>query len=244
VVRLEQGAFHRQRDYGDPVEAATAFRDAGAAWLHVVDLDGARTGTRHQTDVVAAIVAAVGREDRGRIPVRIQLAGGLRDAETVTAALEAGASRVVIGTAALHEPALVDDLVRRHGPSRIAVALDVRNGIAVGNGWLADSPGVPVIDALRRVRASGVETLIVTAIARDGLLQGPDLGLLERVIGEGPAIVASGGVASIADLEAVRDLGCSGAVIGRALYDGGIDLVEALASVSRTGRPLGTPRFP
>jgi phosphoribosylformimino-5-aminoimidazole carboxamide ribotide isomerase len=141
---------------------------------------------------------------------------------------------VVVGTAALEDPAFVGGLVRRHGPGRIAVALDVRDGLAVGEGWRRGASGTPVLDATTRITDEGVETLVVTAIRRDGRLHGPDVELLELLVGHGRGqIIASGGISSTDDVLAARRIGCTGAIVGRALYEGRIDLrltLEALAA--------------
>jgi phosphoribosylformimino-5-aminoimidazole carboxamide ribotide isomerase len=225
VVRLQQGDFARETAYSDdPVEVATRFADAGARWLHVVDLDGARTGTPVHGGVIEAIVSAVG--DR----VRVEVAGGLRDDPSVASVLGGGAARAVVGTAALRDPAFAGRLVAVHGSERIAASIDVRDGRAVGHGWASDDSSVPVEDAIHRLGAAGVTTFEVTAIARDGLLEGPDLELYERLVALGAgSIIASGGIASTADLRAVRTLGCAGAIVGRAIYEGRLDLAEALA---------------
>jgi phosphoribosylformimino-5-aminoimidazole carboxamide ribotide isomerase len=243
VVRLEQGAFDREHVFGDdPAATARAFRSAGAEWLHVVDLDGARTGVPSQAPTIAAILAAA-TEPGGPAAVRVQVAGGLRNAESVAAALTAGAARIVLGTAALRDPALVAELVRSHGPNRIAVAADIRDGLAIGDGWIPGAAGIPVATVLTRVEAAGAGAVIVTAIARDGLLCGPDLDLLDSVVqATSTPVIASGGIRSVEDLLAVRDVGCSGAIVGRALYDGSIDLptaLDRLASISPTRRPPG-----
>ncbi len=225
VVRLAQGDFDREQAYGDPLEVVASFAAAGPAWIHVVDLDGARAGERRQADAIAAIRRAV------PFTVRLQVGGGLRSAAAVAETLDAGADRAVLGTAALRDPALLAAAIDRHGSDRIAVALDVRDGLAVGEAWVAGAAGIPVDDAVRGATTAGATVLIVTAIDRDGLLGGPDLALFERLIGRtDAAIVASGGIASIDDLEAVRAIGCAGAIVGRALYDGRIDLGRALAA--------------
>jgi phosphoribosylformimino-5-aminoimidazole carboxamide ribotide isomerase len=230
VVRLQEGDFARETIYGDdPPSVAGAFADAGATWLHVVDLDGARAGRPQQAAIVAAIVAAV----RGRM--RVQVGGGLRDESSIATVLDAGAERVVVGTAAVQQPDLVGRLVERHGAGRIVVALDVRAGQAVGEGWRTGAAGSPVVDALTRVTDQGVETLAVTAIARDGLLDGPDLDLLGRLAGlRRGRIIASGGIGSTADVLAVRRLGCAGAIVGRALYEGRLDLAATIAALATT----------
>ncbi len=231
VVRLEQGAFDRERTYGDdPVASAAAFAADGARWIHVVDLDGARSGARTDERALHAIIRAAGDAGPG---TRIQAGGGIRDDAEVRRVLGAGAARVVLGTSALRDPALVGTLIDRHGPAAIAVALDVRDGQALGDGWVDGAGGPAVDDAIERLAESGVATFVVTAIARDGLLGGPDLDLLGRVLASThAAVIASGGIATIADLVAVRDLGCSGAIVGRALYEGRFTLPEALAAVA------------
>jgi phosphoribosylformimino-5-aminoimidazole carboxamide ribotide isomerase len=229
VVRLVTGDFGRETVYAeDPAAVAESFIDAGVGWLHVVDLDGARAGTPEQSPTVATIVNAVA----GRLDV--QLGGGLRSDEAVAGALGIGVARVVIGTAALASPGFVAGLVRRHGRDRVAVALDVRAGEAVGEGWRSGAAGWPVLDAVTRLRDEGVETLIVTGIDRDGLLEGPDLTLLGRILGLGSGrVIASGGISSTDDVQRVRDLGCSGAIVGRALYEGRLDLRSTLAALAR-----------
>jgi phosphoribosylformimino-5-aminoimidazole carboxamide ribotide isomerase len=227
VVRLRQGDFDRETAYPEsPAETAGRFADAGARWLHVVDLDAARTGSPTNRIAIESIVAAVG--DR----VGVELAGGLRGADDVQAALESGATRAVIGTAALRDPAFAGRLVGSHGPDRIVVAIDVRDGRAVGHGWAPGAEGIDAAEAVMRLADLGVTTFEVTAIERDGLLGGPDLDLYEYLVAMGRgSIVASGGIASIADLGAVRDRGCSGAIVGRAIYEGRIELAEALTLI-------------
>jgi phosphoribosylformimino-5-aminoimidazole carboxamide ribotide isomerase len=228
VVRLAQGDFGRETVHGDdPAAVARRFAEAGARWIHVVDLDGAREGARRQTDAVARIVEEAGSG------VACEVAGGLRDEEAVAAAFDAGAARAVVGTAAVRDPDFVGRLVARWGGDRVAVALDVREGLAVGHGWAPGAGGLPVEKALERLAVVGARTFEVTSIERDGLLAGPDLELLDRLVGLGRGeIVASAGVASLQDIAAVRALGCSGAIVGRAIYEGRIDLTEAVRLTS------------
>jgi phosphoribosylformimino-5-aminoimidazole carboxamide ribonucleotide (ProFAR) isomerase len=177
--------------------------------------------------VVAAIVGEVGER------MRVEIAGGLRTEAAVNAVLASGPSRVIIGTAALRDPSFAGDLVTAKGADRIAVAIDVRDGHAVGHGWVPGSPGVDAADAITRLSDAGVTTFEVTAIHRDGLLGGPDLALYERLIDiDRGSIIASGGVATIEDVIAVRDLGCAGVIVGRALVDGSMDLADALSAVA------------
>jgi phosphoribosylformimino-5-aminoimidazole carboxamide ribotide isomerase len=224
VVRLERGDFARETAFSDdPVATALAFAGAGATWLHVVDLDGARDGASDHAGVIRRIVAAVG--DR----VAVEVAGGLRTAEAVADMLDQGAARAIVGTAALGDPAFAARLVGRHGPERIAVALDVRSGQAVGHGWVPGAQGVDVVVALEALADVGVRTFEVTAIERDGMLAGPDLDLYRRLVAlDRGRIVASAGVTSTNDLRVLRDLGCAGAIVGRALYDGRLTIEEAL----------------
>ena len=233
VVRLRQGDFARETVYGDnPRDVARAFADAGASWLHVVDLDGARAGEPRQLDVVAGIVA----ESLGRL--RVEVGGGLRSPGSVAGALATGASRVAVGTAALRDPAFAAGIVRRHGSGHVAASIDVRDGLALGEGWRPGATGVAAAEAVRRLADAGVQTFEVTAIDRDGLMEGPDLRLLGELVALGQGrIIASGGVTDIADLLAVRDAGCAGAIVGRALYEGRLDLAEAIRALGSEGRP-------
>jgi phosphoribosylformimino-5-aminoimidazole carboxamide ribotide isomerase len=238
VVRLRQGDFARETVYDDdPVSVAGRFVEEGADWLHVVDLDGARAGATRQPEAIRAIVAAVGER------ADCEVAGGLRDEAAVDAAFGVGASRIVVGTAALRDPSFVGRLVARHGAARVAVALDVRGEQAVGEGWREGSSGVDVAEAFGRLADEGVEAFEVTAIERDGLLEGPDLALLGRLVALGRGrVIASAGIASIADLRAVRDLGCVGAIVGRAIYEGRFSVREAIEAL-RAG-PSSSPGGP
>jgi len=224
VVRLEQGDFSRESAFSDdPVSVAMAFADAGARWLHVVDLDGARAGSPVHGEVIGQIVAAVGAR------CSVEVAGGLRSEGAVAAALGAGAARAVVGTTALRDLGFAGRLIAAHGKDCIAVALDVRAGRAVGEAWRTGAEGPTVDDALARLHDEGVRTFEVTAIDRDGLVGGPDLSLYEHLAAlRLGSIIASAGVASAEDIDAVRALGCTGAIIGRALYDGRLRLAEAL----------------
>lgn len=232
VVRLRAGDFAAETAFSDdPIAVARGFVEAGARWIHLVDLDGARDGGRRQADLIRRVLAATADG------AACEVAGGLRDRPSVASTLAAGATRVVVGTAALGRPGFAGDLVKTFGPGRIVVALDVRDGQAVGEGWRDGAPGVPVDEALTRLAGDGVATFEVTAIARDGGLGGPDLELLERLVRlRRGRIIASGGIRSVEDLLAVRSLGCSGAIVGRALYDGSLDLAAALAAISQTSR--------
>jgi phosphoribosylformimino-5-aminoimidazole carboxamide ribotide isomerase len=231
VVRLVEGDFARETDYGDdPVGVARTFATAGARTLHLVDLDGARDGRPAQLETIAGVAAAVDG-------VRVEAAGGLRTEEDVAAAFSAGANRVVVGTKALDQPGFVAGLITRYGADRIVVALDVRDAVAVGHGWQSGQPGIDAADALATLADAGVEVFEVTAIDRDGRLEGPDLSLLESLLAlQRGEVIASGGIRSLDDLRAVRDLGCSGAIVGRALYEGRLDLAQAIKALNATPR--------
>jgi phosphoribosylformimino-5-aminoimidazole carboxamide ribotide isomerase len=230
VVRLRQGDFTREQVYAeDPLAVAAQFAAAGAEWIHVVDLDGARAGERRQASTIAAIV-----EVASQAGVRVEVAGGVRTLDDIAAVLASGADRVALGTAALRDAGLVRAAIERHGPEGIAVALDVRDGMAVGDGWVPDAAGVPVEEAQAQLTLAGVTTFIVTAIDRDGLLGGPDLTLLESIVGStAGTVIASGGIGAVSDLEAARDIGCVGAIVGRAIYDGSLDLALAIGAMRR-----------
>jgi phosphoribosylformimino-5-aminoimidazole carboxamide ribotide isomerase len=228
VVRLTEGDFGRETAYSDdPVGVALRFVEGGATWIHIVDLDGARVGEPAQAATIGRIVRAV----EGR--ARCQVAGGLRTEEGVAAALETGAARIVVGTAALAEPAFARRLATRHGADRIVAAIDVRDGLALGDAWRPGAQGVLPADAVTALSDSGVTTFAATAIDRDGRLEGPDLALLESLVALGRGrVIASGGIGSVEDIRRVREVGCSGAIVGKALYEDRIDIAEALEAAS------------
>jgi len=231
VVRLRQGDFTRETSYAqDPSAAAAAFAAAGAHWLHVVDLDGARSGIPGHGRTITEIVDAAGER------LQVEVGGGLRDESAVAQALGSGATRVVIGTAALRDPAFVGRIVAAYGSSRVAVAIDVRDGLAVGEGWATGSPGIDVAVAIERLADVGLTTFEVTAIERDGLLEGPDLRLYERLVRlDRGDLVASGGITTLRDIAALREVGCRGGIVGRAFHEGRLDLTDALAFVASLG---------
>lgn len=226
VVRLLRGEFGAETVYSsDPADAAAAFVAAGARFVHVVDLDGAREGRVVNRGAIASVVARLG--DRAGVEV----AGGLRTDDVAADAIARGAWRIVLGTAALRDAGFAGRLVERFGANRVAVALDVRDGMAVGGGWVPGDPGIAVELALVGLADVGVATFEVTAIDRDGTLDGPDLDLLARLVrlGRG-AVVASAGIASVDDIRRIREAGCAGAIVGRALYEGRFRLEDALAA--------------
>jgi phosphoribosylformimino-5-aminoimidazole carboxamide ribotide isomerase len=227
-VRLYQGDYAQETVYADdPVAQAQAFAAGGARWIHVVDLDAARTGDPHNREVVAAIAAAV--------DVPVQAGGGVRDDGAADDLLSLGVARVVVGTAALERPDWVRDLASRH-PGRIAVGLDARGHDVAVRGWVEGS-GRDVVEVARRFDGAGVAALVVTEIGRDGTLAGPALDQLADVLGATALdVVASGGVGTLADLRGLSALEVdgrrlAGVIVGRALYEGAFRVNDAVATV-------------
>lgn len=218
-VRLVQGDFDQETVYDDdPLAVARRFEEEGAQWLHVVDLDAALEGVPGNREIIERVIATV------HLPV--QCSGGMRSVEDIEWAVDAGAGRVVLGTRALMDPTFVGDAVARFDET-IAVGLDVRGDRLQARGWTEDAgelyPTLEVLDAF------GVSRYVVTDVARDGMLQGPNLQLLQDVMIRTPArIVASGGVSSLDDLRALADLGVESCIIGKALYAKRFTLPEAL----------------
>jgi phosphoribosylformimino-5-aminoimidazole carboxamide ribotide isomerase len=231
VVRLEQGDFTRETAYShEPVAVAGAFVAAGARRLHVVDLDGAASGEPRHLKILGALVSAAGPD------TEVEAAGGIRTVTSAAAALDAGAARVVFGTVAIRDPAVARETVSRFGADRVAIAVDVRDGLAVGDGWRPGSSGARPDELIRSLADDGVTCFEVTAIDRDGLLGGPDVRLLADLVALGRGeIIASGGIRDVDDARAVRDLGCAGAIVGRALYDASFDLGAAIEALSIPG---------
>jgi 1-(5-phosphoribosyl)-5-[(5-phosphoribosylamino)methylideneamino] imidazole-4-carboxamide isomerase/N-(5'phosphoribosyl)anthranilate isomerase len=222
AVRLVQGVSGSETDYGEPLEAALTWQRDGAEWIHLVDLD-----------------AAFGRGDNGallaevvrKLDVAVELSGGIRDDASLRAALATGAARVNLGTAALESPDWVRAAIAEHG-DKIAVGLDVRGTTLAARGWTED--GGDLWETMARLDADGCARYVVTDVQRDGTLTGPNLGLLRDVCARtNAAVVASGGVSSLADLRAIADLGTvEGAIVGKALYAGAFTLPQALAALA------------
>ncbi|MBK7348904.1 MAG: 1-(5-phosphoribosyl)-5-[(5-phosphoribosylamino)methylideneamino]imidazole-4-carboxamide isomerase [Gemmatimonadetes bacterium] len=225
VVRLSQGEAARETSYGtDPVAQAEQFVADGARWLHVVDLDRA-FGTGDNLPVLARLAAALGRQ------VRIQVGGGLRSLEALRTVLDLGVTRGVLGTAAVTVPALVPQAVAAVGAERVAVGLDTKEGRVAIRGWVETTP-LLATDVCRRVVAEGIHTIIYTDVSRDGMLSGPDLDGARALQALGAGVIASGGVASVADLRAAREAGLAGAIAGRAIYEGRFTVAAALAALA------------
>ncbi len=227
-VRLYQGDYAQVTTYDtDPVSVARRWQQAGASWLHVVDLDGAASGQPVNDDLIARMCNATG--------LRIESGGGLRSSAHIERMLDTGVERVILGTAALIDRALLEAALERWG-ERIAVGLDARNGQIATSGW-RETSRVQATTLAKELSTLGVRRFIYTDIARDGALQGPNLNALaemQRAIdGTGATLIASGGVSSLADLRAIAALGLEGAIVGKALYTGDVDLAEAIAEFER-----------
>jgi phosphoribosylformimino-5-aminoimidazole carboxamide ribotide isomerase len=229
-VRLYQGDYGQETVYGDePVAQARAFAAAGAPWIHVVDLDAARTGDPRNRAVVAAVAAAV--------DVPVQTGGGVRDDAAADALLDAGVRRVVVGTAALEDPAWVRRLAARH-PGRVAVGLDARGRDVAVHGWVEGS-GRDLLDVAREFDDAGVAALVVTEIGRDGTLEGPAVDQLSAVLAATSLdVVASGGVGTLDDVRALAalDVGgrhLAGVIVGKALYEGAFAVGDAVEVTAR-----------
>jgi phosphoribosyl isomerase A len=224
AVRLVQGAAGSETSYGDPVSAALAWQEAGAEWIHLVDLDAA-FGRGSNADLLAEVV--------GKLDVNVEMSGGIRDDSSLERALATGCKRVNIGTAALEQPEWVRSIIGRHG-DKIAVGLDVRGTTLAARGWT--SSGGDLHETLERLNSEGCARYVVTDVLKDGTLRGPNLDLLRDVCSRTLApVVASGGVSSLDDLRALSSLvslGVEGAIVGKALYAGAFTLREALAVVA------------
>ncbi|HLX51628.1 MAG TPA: bifunctional 1-(5-phosphoribosyl)-5-((5-phosphoribosylamino)methylideneamino)imidazole-4-carboxamide isomerase/phosphoribosylanthranilate isomerase PriA [Streptosporangiaceae bacterium] len=224
AVRLVRGEAGSQTSYGNPVEAALAWQRGGASWVHLVDLDAA-FGRGSNAGLLAEVV--------GKLDIAVELSGGIRDDDSLAAALATGCARVNIGTAALERPDWVREIIARHG-DKIAVGLDVRGTRLAARGWTAE--GGELLEVLARLEAEGCPRYVVTDVARDGTLTGCNTGLLRLVCAHTRRpVVASGGVASLGDLREVATLaplGVEGAIVGKALYAGKFTLEEALGAVA------------
>jgi 1-(5-phosphoribosyl)-5-[(5-phosphoribosylamino)methylideneamino] imidazole-4-carboxamide isomerase/N-(5'phosphoribosyl)anthranilate isomerase len=224
AVRLVQGAAGSETAYGDPLEAALAWQNDGAEWVHLVDLDAA-FGRGSNASLLAEVVR--------RLDVKVELSGGIRDDESLSRALATGAARVNIGTAALEDPAWCDRVVGEYG-DRVAIGLDVRGRTLSARGWTRD--GGDLFEVLARLDKAGASRYVVTDITKDGTMRGPNLDLLRSVCeATDKPVIASGGVSTLDDLRALATLepiGVEGVIAGKALYAGAFTVREALAALS------------
>lgn len=221
AVQLVQGVAGSEKTFGDPLAAALRWQDAGAAWLHLVDLDAA-FGRGDNAQVTAEVA--------GQVTMQVEMSGGVRDDASLERALAAGARRVNIGTAALENPQWCDAVIAEFG-DRVAIGLDVRGDRLAARGWTSE--GGELFETLDRLNRAGCQRYVVTDVASDGMLSGPNLDLLRRVCQRtDAAVITSGGVSTLADIEQLRtltDLGVEGAIIGTALYVGNFSLEDAIA---------------
>jgi phosphoribosyl isomerase A len=224
AVRLVQGEAGSETSYGDPIAAALAWQEAGARWVHLVDLDAA-FGRGSNAELLAQVV--------GTLDVDVELSGGIRDDDSLRRALATGCARVNIGTAALEDPAWCARVIAEHG-AQVAVGLDVRGTTLAARGWTQE--GGDLWEVLERLELDGCARYVVTDVTKDGTLRGPNLELLREVCARTDRpVVASGGVSSLDDLRAIAELvplGVEGAIVGKALYAGAFTLPEALATVA------------
>jgi phosphoribosylformimino-5-aminoimidazole carboxamide ribotide isomerase len=231
-VRLYQGDFDRLTTYdADPAQVAQRWQDAGASWLHVVDLDGALNGQPANFEVIQRI--------RKEVSLYIECGGGIRTLTAMQYMLDMGIDRIVLGTIAITDPGLLQEALQRW-PDRIAVGLDARDGCVAIAGWRETSQ-MQVTTLASELCASGVSRFVYTDIARDGALRGPNLPALQvmqatiTTISLRSTLIASGGISTIADLRAIAQLGIEGAIVGKALYTGAVDLAEAIQACEREG---------
>lgn len=234
-VRLVKGDFDTAHTVADdPLETAAAFRKAGAEWIHMVDLDGARTGNRANADIFLSVAARSG--------LKVELGGGIRDMETLDFYLSGGISRCILGSAALKNPEFVRQAVKLYG-DRIAVGIDAVDGRVAAEGWLEVSQ-VSFLDLARRMEDIGVRTLIFTDISKDGTLSGPNLEQLEQLDRAVSCnVIASGGIRELRDIERLRAQRLYGAICGKSLYSGTLDLAAAIAAAAYPSDALHLERF-
>jgi phosphoribosylformimino-5-aminoimidazole carboxamide ribotide isomerase len=225
-VRLLQGDYNQETVYGDsPFDMAKSFADAGAEWIHMVDLDGAKDGKRVNDRFVIEAAQKLG--------AKVQIGGGIRTEEDILHYLNNGVSRVIIGSVAVSNPEFAIEMIQKYG-EKIAIGLDAKDGYVATHGWL-DTSSVTAVELGKRLADAGAETFIFTDIATDGMLSGPNLVAVEKLAVEtGKSVIASGGVSELADLRALKELvnqGVSGAIVGKAIYEGRFTVPEALKEV-------------
>ena len=220
AVRLYKGDYNQMTVYSEnPVEVAKGFKAQGAEYIHMVDLEGAKDGTTPNFEVVAAVAKESG--------LRVEIGGGIRDEETVKKYIDAGVMRVILGTAALNDPEFLEKVCSKYG-DKIAVGADLKDGQVAIKGWLETSD-VSGMDFLSKMQDSGVKTVICTDISRDGAMRGTNRELYRELSEKFTMdIVASGGVSTIDDIKALRSMSLYGAIVGKAIYTGDIDLSEAI----------------
>lgn len=220
AVRLSQGSFDNVTVFNDtPADAAKDWVDAGATYIHIVDLDGARYGKTFVIDIIKDI--------KSKYNIKIETGGGVRTMKDIDDRIEVGASRVIIGTAAVKNPELVKEAVEKYG-DKIAVGVDAKNGMVAISGW-EEVSNVTAVDLCLKMKSYGVNTVIYTDISKDGMMSGPNIESTKDLIEKtGMDIIASGGVSKIEDVENVNNINAAGVIIGKALYNGALDLKEVI----------------
>ena len=219
AVRLRQGKRDDVTVYGDPVEVALRWKACGADWLHLVDLDAAFDGVSTSLALIARVAEAFGG--------RVELGGGVRTLDDAARRIDAGVSRVIIGTAAAENPDMVAKACARW-PGQIAVGIDAKNGVVATRGWV-QSAGMTATELALRMKQCGVRDIIYTDVSRDGMMSGPNVPATAALVGATSMdIIGSGGVSQLADLTALKQAGCAGAILGKALYEGAFTLEEAI----------------
>ena len=222
VVRLKQGDYSQQINYSvDPVDTARAFRDAGATWMHVVDLDGAKEGRPVQTDLISQMIKAT--------HLKVEVGGGIRSTDDITRLLDAGAARVVVGTKAFEDWTWFEAQVKSERfADRLVLAVDAKDGVVAVKGW-QESSGRLAADVARQVTDWPLGAILYTDVAKDGMMTGPNYDATRRLAEAGKVpVIASGGIGTIAHVAETKKTGAWGCIIGRSLYEGTVDLREAL----------------
>jgi phosphoribosylformimino-5-aminoimidazole carboxamide ribotide isomerase len=221
-VRLTQGDFNRVKEYSaEPLAVALKWQEEGAAYLHIVDLDGARSEALLNRPSLEAIVENI------KIPV--QIGGGIRNEKKVKAFLDLGVARVILGTVAVHDRALLERLLADYGSDKIIVSIDAKNGKVATEGW-AQVSSIDALDLCQQLEKSGVKTIVYTDIAKDGMLQGPNFQIYEELMEKtNLALIASGGITSLEDVRRLQSMQVYGAIIGKAFYDQKLNFKEVLA---------------
>ncbi len=220
AVRLFKGDYNQMTVYGTPIEIAGSFAEKGASYIHLVDLEGARAGESSNFETVASVISSVN--------VPCEIGGGIRNIKTVDKYVNVGADRIILGTSAVSDKAFLNESIKEFG-KKIAVGVDARDGIVSISGWTQQS-GIPTLDFIGEMLSLGIDTIICTDISKDGALSGTNTDLYREILSKYELkLIASGGVTSIDDIRELRACGAYGAILGKAIYNGNIDLVEAIA---------------
>lgn len=223
AVRLRQGRFEDQTDYGDPLDAAKSFEDAGSEWVHMVDLEGAKGGEPRHQEIAVRI--------KQKTRLKLQWGGGLRNRKHCEELISLGADRVILGSTLLKDPNEALKIIRDFGP-QVAAGIDMRGGLAAAAGWL-EQTDVSGLALAQHLAEEGVGRVIITDIARDGELQGPNLEMMREFVAAVPVpVIASGGVSTLSDIAELKTLQVEGAIVGKALYERAFSLTEAIRAAS------------